>query len=297
VRPSAGEPIDLDAHLGGAERELAPLGLERYRRFARREIERAMNWKLVIDTFLEAYHVSSLHARSLGPAIFGAPAAWDAFGRGGRLVAARRSIADARRQPESDWNLHEHSVVLYQLFPNTMLIYQVDHVEVVQAFPGRGGADTAKIVFTLYTPSEVVDDRARRHFQSNFDLLLEVTEREDFRICEQMQRGFHVDEAATVVYGRNEPGLAHYHRMIRQALDEAGVNGGKARSCRRFVDLLIVSGVARPGVAATINKSTSHQINKSPTLLRLRINHPHVPGEMLAAGDVERGAGGPCGCG
>ena len=222
VRPSAGEPIDLDPHLGGAERELAPLGLEHYRRFARREIERAMNWKLVIDTFLEAYHVSSLHARSLGPAIFGAPAAWDAFGRGGRLVAARRSIADARRQPESDWNLYEHSVVLYQLFPNTMLIYQVDHVEVVQAFPGRGGADTAKIIFTLYTPTEVVDDRARRHFQTNFDLLLEVTEREDFRICEQMQRGFHVDEAATVIYGRNEPGLAHYHRMIRQALDEAG---------------------------------------------------------------------------
>ena len=219
VRPTPGAAIDIDAHLGGAQRELEPLGLEHYQRFARREIERAMNWKLVIDTFLEAYHVSSLHVRSLGPAIFGSPAAWDAFGCGGRLVAARRSIADVRRRPESDWNLYEHSVVLYQLFPNTMLIYQVDHVEIVQAFPAARGADAAKIVFTIYTPSEVIDDRARRHFQSNFDLLLEVTDREDFRICEQMQRGFHVDETASVVYGRNEPGLAHYHRMIRQALE------------------------------------------------------------------------------
>ena len=220
VRPTPGAPIDVGAHLGGAENELAALGLQHHHRFARREIERSMNWKLVIDTFLEAYHVTSLHAGSLSPAILGTTAAWDAFGRGGRLVAARRSIADARRQPESEWNLYEHSVVLYQLFPNTMLIYQVDHAEVVQAYPGRGGVDTAKVVFTLYTPQPVVDDRTRRHFQSNFDLLLQVTEQEDFRICEQMQRGFHVDANATVVYGRNEPGLAHYHRMIRAALGE-----------------------------------------------------------------------------
>ena len=142
VRAAAGEPIDVDAHLGGAEREIAPLGLPGYARFARRAMQRAMNWKLVIDTFLEAYHVPSLHRRSLGPTILGTPAAWDAFGRAGRLVAVRRSIADMRRQPEHTWNLLDHSVVLYLIFPNTILIHQVDHVEIVQAYPGAAGPDT-----------------------------------------------------------------------------------------------------------------------------------------------------------
>lgn len=219
ARASAGEPIDVDIHLAGAEHELAALGLERYVRFARREIERSMNWKLVIDTFLEAYHVSSLHERSL-QGILGTAAAWDAFGRSSRLVAARRSIAEARQRPEADWNLFEHSVVLYQLFPNTMLIYQVDHIEVVQAYPGHGGVDTAKIVFSLYTPKPVTDDKARRHFEQNFDLLLEVTDNEDFHLGEQIQRGFHAGGHDTVIYGRNEPGLAHYHRMIKAALAE-----------------------------------------------------------------------------
>jgi phenylpropionate dioxygenase-like ring-hydroxylating dioxygenase large terminal subunit len=218
VRPAAGEPIDVDAHLGGAQHELAAFGLERYVRFARHETRRAMNWKLVIDTFLEAYHVPRLHARTLSGTILGTPTAWDAFGRSGRLVAVRRSIESARRQPEAEWNLLEHSVVLYQLFPNTMLIYQRDHVEIVHAYPGAAGADTAQIVFTLYTPAPVTSDGARRHFQDNFDLLLTVSENEDFRLAEQIQRGFHSGGHDTVIYGRNEPGVAHYHRTIKAAL-------------------------------------------------------------------------------
>ena len=218
VRAGAGAPIDVDAHLGGAQHELGALGLERYVRFASHELQRAMNWKLVIDTFLEAYHVPTVHERTLSPAILGTPAAWDAFGRSSRLVAVRRSIADVRQQPESEWNLLDHAVVLYNLFPNTMLIHQLDHIEIVQAYPGDDGVDSAKIVFMLYTPSPVASEGARRHFQTNFDVLLSATNGEDFRIGEQIQRGFHADTHGTVVYGRNEPGVAHYHRMIKAAL-------------------------------------------------------------------------------
>lgn len=220
VRPAPGDAIDVDEHLGGAQRELASLGLANYVPFGRRELRVGINWKLAIDTFLEAYHVPSLHKKTLRPTILGSPAAWDAFGRCSRLVAVRRSIEEVRRQPESEWNLLEHSVVLYQIFPNTMLIYQIDHVEVVQAYPGEG-PDSSCVVFALYTPAPLTGDRARRHFQKNFDLLLDVTEKEDFYLGEQIQRGFHVDGHDTVVYGRNEPGLAHYHRMIKAALQDS----------------------------------------------------------------------------
>ena len=55
-------------------------------------------------------------------------------------------------------------------------------------------------------------------FQANFDLLVGTVENEDFRICEDIQRGFHAGGHDTVLYGRNEPGLAHYHRMIKSTL-------------------------------------------------------------------------------
>src|SRR4029077_859033 len=167
-------------------------------------------------TFLEAYHVTTLHGRSLGPTIVGTAAAWDGFGRCGRLVALRRSLAELRNRPESEWDLLAHSVVLYNLFPNTMLIHQIDHVEVVQAYPGSRGVDSATVVFSLYTPEPATTDAARRHFQANFDLLLRTVEHEDFVLGEQIQRGFHGGGNESVVYGRNEPGRPHPARQLRR---------------------------------------------------------------------------------
>jgi hypothetical protein len=133
----------------------------------------------------------------------------------------RRCITVLRTRPEPDWNLLDHSVVLYQLFPNAVLIHQIDHVELVQVYPGSRGVDSARIVFTLYTPEAPATEGARRHFQANWDLLLRTVEEEDFHIGEQMQRGFHAAGHAGVVYGRNEPGVAHFERMIAAAV---GIN-------------------------------------------------------------------------
>jgi phenylpropionate dioxygenase-like ring-hydroxylating dioxygenase large terminal subunit len=217
VRPTPGPPVDPDAHLGGAAHELASFGLERWVPFARHVTRRALNWKLVVESFLEAYHVPALHQRTIAPAILGAPALWDAFGRSGRLVAVRRSIADLRTRPESEWDLLAHSVILYLLFPDTILIHQIDHVEVVQV-DAHGPADTT-VSFGLYTPEPAVTASARHHFQGNLDLLVRVSEQEDFQVGEDMQRGFHAPGSDRVVYGRNEPGVSHFHRAVNAALE------------------------------------------------------------------------------
>jgi phenylpropionate dioxygenase-like ring-hydroxylating dioxygenase large terminal subunit len=222
ARATASGAIDVDAHLAGAEDELAPFGLEHYVRFARREVHCRVNWKLVIDTFLEAYHVPTVHARTLAATVAGSPAAFDAFGRGGRMIATRRSLPELRALPEAEWNLLAHTVVLYNLFPNTMLIHQIDHVEVVQAYPSSEGPDASVVTFSLYTPEPPTSERARHHFQSNFDLLLRTIEEEDFPLAEGIQQGFHADPGARVIFGRNEPGVAHYQRMVREALVACG---------------------------------------------------------------------------
>ena len=222
ARATPSGAIDVDAQLAGAELELAPFGLEHYVRFARREVCCRVNWKLVIDTFLEAYHVPTLHARTLAATIAGSPAAFDAFGRGGRMIATRRSLPELRALPEAEWNLLAHTVVLYNLFPNTMLIHQIDHVEVVQVYPSAEGPDASVVTFSLYIPEPPGSEGARRHFQSNFDLLLGTILEEDFPLAEGIQQGFHADPGARVIFGRNEPGVAHYQRMVREALVACG---------------------------------------------------------------------------
>ena len=55
---TAFDPVRFLAGLGP---ELASYGFDRHLHYARRTLVRRMNWKMVIDTFLESYHFGVLH--------------------------------------------------------------------------------------------------------------------------------------------------------------------------------------------------------------------------------------------
>ncbi|HEV7536516.1 MAG TPA: aromatic ring-hydroxylating dioxygenase subunit alpha, partial [Acidimicrobiia bacterium] len=65
VRPDSDEPIDLDAVLCGLGPELDSYKLASYHHIETRTHVQPFNWKFVIDTFLEAYHIFSLHKQSI----------------------------------------------------------------------------------------------------------------------------------------------------------------------------------------------------------------------------------------
>jgi hypothetical protein len=71
---------------------------------------------------------------------------------------------------------------------------------------------------SLYAPRPIDTDKARNYWKANLDLLLDVTNKEDFVTGEQIQRGFSTDAQAHVIYGRNEPALQHYHRTLKMSL-------------------------------------------------------------------------------
>ena len=95
-----------------------------------------------IDTFLEAYHIFSLHKRSIGSDYFSDLGVFDAFGPNGRFVGVRRSADDLAGVPEEDWDLFPHTTIQYSLVPNALLVHQMDHVELWRVFPrGVGQAE------------------------------------------------------------------------------------------------------------------------------------------------------------
>ena len=67
VCPTPDATFDIDAHLAGLGPEFANYGCESYHFYETRVIEREMNWKIVIDTFLEPYHFAYLHKNTVGP--------------------------------------------------------------------------------------------------------------------------------------------------------------------------------------------------------------------------------------
>lgn len=217
VGPRPGGELDVDGLLAGAADDLAAYGLERYHHYETRTLRRAMNWKLAVDTFCETYHLAYLHPDTVSPLFHTNRATFDAFGRNHRLVAARRTIDELRGQPEEAWDVFDHTAMIYVLFPNTVFLYQRDHVESWHMFPGEDPESCAMYV-SLYIPEPVASDSAKRHWDNNFNLLMATVEDEDFPNCEGMQRGFHAGAQDAIVFGRNEPALQHFHRGIAAAL-------------------------------------------------------------------------------
>jgi hypothetical protein len=49
---------------------------------------------------------------------------------------------------------------------------------------------------------------------------MRTVDAEDFPVCLDIQRGFGAGAQDHITFGRNEPALGHYHRSLRDALDE-----------------------------------------------------------------------------
>jgi phenylpropionate dioxygenase-like ring-hydroxylating dioxygenase large terminal subunit len=214
-----GATIDIDAELGALVSDLDALQLKTYPIFSADRVAPHINWKFAIDTFLEGYHIPHLHRKTIAPYFIGNVGTFDGAGLHGRMCVARTSIDAVRPLPEGERNYRPHVISIYQLFPNTILIWQVDHIEIWRAFPDRDDASRCDVEMTIYKPQD--SDRSDAYWEKNRDIAIRTVMEEDFPLGERMQIGFESGATEEVIYGRNEPSLVHFHTSIRNALGVA----------------------------------------------------------------------------
>ncbi len=221
VSPRANANVTVEDHLGGLADDLASYRVDDFVLAGQRVMRRRMNWKLVSDTFWEAYHIKVLHKANVAPLFVKNLALYDGFGLSHRLVGIRNSIDKLRDIPESDWDLLPHATILMNLFPNTVCVMQSDHVEIYRIFPQPGRVNESVTEVSLMVPPGAVDNKK---WKKVMDLLVGVIE-QDLAIGEQIQRNFESGAILEVVYGRFEPALDHFHHSIRNALGEGELRG------------------------------------------------------------------------
>ncbi|MGQ0652338.1 MAG: aromatic ring-hydroxylating oxygenase subunit alpha [Betaproteobacteria bacterium] len=219
VRLAPGEPleIDVDAFLAGLGEEFGTYGFDKYCFFAAQTLAPRINWKFGIDTFLESYHLPALHRASVAPLIRGNTGAFDAFGDHARLTMLRYGSSEWEGRPDGEWNVLANIVPIYRLMPNSIVVFQSDHLETWRVLPGDA-PDCTSVEFALYAPEPPATDKARAYWQKNYDLAVRTVLDEDFALGEKMQRAFMSGLQAEVVYGRNEPALIHFHQRLKAVL-------------------------------------------------------------------------------
>jgi nitrite reductase/ring-hydroxylating ferredoxin subunit len=218
VRAGSAEPIDVDDVLAGAQDDLGAFGLGGYTHVETRSNEWHMNWKLVLDTFTESYHIRWLHRNSIAATFNSDCVIYEPFGRNCASIGLRANVLDELTKPKEEWSLLPYGTIQYFLVPNALVVYQLDHLEVWRIEPL--GVDRVRTHTSIFA-AEPPDEKARRYCSKNLDLLLQVTGTEDFPTMERIYATLRSGAVPELVYGRIEPPLIHFHTALNDALAAA----------------------------------------------------------------------------
>lgn len=221
VRPNSLEPIDIDAYIGAAADDFDSFGVEYCVHIESRSNTWNANWKLLLDTFTESYHIRTLHKQTLAPYFFSGCTIFEPFGANQVNIGLRKAVFDEQSKPVGERELVSHGTFQYFLLPNAMLCYQTDHFELWRFEPID--VRTTKVTTSVYANSAPVGEKADRYLRKNLQLLLDVTGGEDFPLIERVQSTLDSGALPAVVYGRIEPSLVHFHAQIDKALASGGL--------------------------------------------------------------------------
>lgn len=214
--PSTG--YDFDGFLDPLEPDLGPLKLESHVVFRRATTTARTNWKIVMEAFLDGYHVRHLHKNTVGPYFKGHRSYSELAGPHVRAIVGRSGFREAVASASID-DIRDIATPTYVIFPNTIFVAQPGFVSRATAYPTA--LDEIYWEHDLIIPEEPKTEKARAHWELNYELIQKgVFQGEDLWVCEQIQQGLASGANDQFTYGIEEAPIQWWHEEMTRRIEE-----------------------------------------------------------------------------
>jgi phenylpropionate dioxygenase-like ring-hydroxylating dioxygenase large terminal subunit len=197
---------------------LAAMEMDKYTCYVAENFDVDINWKVLMDAFLDGYHITSTHAGTVAPYFYNNAQFWQPMGRHGRMVSARRSIDTVRGEEPGDASIDRHITVAHFLMPNMSVLRQPDHLEVLNFVPAPGVAVGTRMQMRLLTREPAVTEEEKARWDKNWNILMAVLRDEDLVVNEGLQKAVSNTDIGPILFGRNEIANQHFHQWMARAL-------------------------------------------------------------------------------
>jgi phenylpropionate dioxygenase-like ring-hydroxylating dioxygenase large terminal subunit len=177
---------------------------------------RAMNWKVLVEQFLEGYHIRSTHKDTFFPLQYDDLNVVETFGPNSRITFPYRNIERLRDRPEATWTTDARVTYVYHLFPNAMLATFPDLVLMVVIDPVDIDHSTA-IVYSM-AKAEVAHRVSLNPPSNPAGSLVARGAVEDNEMSASVQRGLHAGANSFIEFGRHESAIGHFHATLDERL-------------------------------------------------------------------------------
>jgi phenylpropionate dioxygenase-like ring-hydroxylating dioxygenase large terminal subunit len=164
----------------------------------------AMNWKVLVEQFLEGYHLRSAHRDTFFPVQYDNLNVIETFGPNSRITFPYRNIERLRDRPVSTWTTDARLTFVYQLFPNVMVATFPEEVRMFAVDPIA--IDRSVITMYAMTAAALAGRTllGRRNDAIGAPSLLELGALEDNAMSAGVQQGLRSGASAFVEFGRHE---------------------------------------------------------------------------------------------
>ncbi len=177
------------------------------------------NWKLLLETSMEGYHIKALHNKSFYPYGFDNLNIVETFGMNSRLVFPFRRIEKLRDIPKDQWRARGMLTYVNQLFPNTRLAVLSNHYLLVILEP-VSASQSRWVIYRLRPPSADASAEELEKSKRDAAFVKDTGVIEDRAAACSIQAGLAGEGNSHFTFGHYEKSAVHHHQHLRAHLDK-----------------------------------------------------------------------------